>query len=51
MSTMVFMGNVLEIKLRVGFLIEPPLKSSPNDNYLLSFKRGAINLLKSTHKP
>ena len=36
--------------IRVGYLIEPPLKSCPSDKILLSFQRGAIYLLKSAHK-
>jgi hypothetical protein len=44
----VLRGNNLEIKLGVGFLIKPPLKSSSNHKMLSSFKRGAIYLLKST---
>ena len=31
-------------------MIEPPPKSPPNDKVLASFMRGAIYLLKSTHK-
>ena len=51
MSIVVLRGNNLEIKLGlVNFLIESPLKSSPNDKMLLSFKRGAIYLLKATYK-
>ena len=41
-------GSNLEIKL--GLVIEPPLKSSLNDKMSSSFKRGAMYLLKSTHK-
>ena len=42
MSIMLLGGNILEINPGVGFLIEPPLKSSPNDKMLPSIKRGAI---------
>ena len=34
----------------VGFFINPPLKSSPIDKMSPLFKRGAVYLLKSTHK-
>jgi hypothetical protein len=40
MSIGVVMGNSLEIKSGLVFFIEPPLKVSPNDNMLPSFKRG-----------
>jgi hypothetical protein len=34
-------GNNLDIKIRVSFSIEPPIKSSPNDkNVTLIEKRG-----------
>ena len=49
MLLVVLRDNNLEIKLGLVFLIEPPLKSSLNDQMLPSFKRGAIYLLKSTH--
>ena len=31
-------GNIVKVKLGVGVLIEPPLKSSPKDKMLTSFK-------------
>jgi hypothetical protein len=37
-------GNNLDIKIRVSFSIEPPIKSSPNDKMSSSFKGGAIYL-------
>ena len=40
--------NNLGIKL--GFLIKPPLKLSPNDKMLSLFKNDSIYVLKSTHK-
>ena len=40
MSIVVLRDNTLDIKLRLVFLIELPLKSSPNDKILPSFKRG-----------
>lgn len=46
---MVLRGGGLEIKLGFGFLIESPLKLAPNDKTLLSYKRGAIYLLNSSH--
>jgi hypothetical protein len=44
-------GDNLGSYMGVGFLIEPPLKSSPNDKMLPLFKRRAIYLLKLAHKP
>ena len=40
-------GQRFRNEIGVGFLIEPELKSSPNDETLPSFKGGAIHLLKS----
>jgi hypothetical protein len=44
MLIMVSRGNSLELKLGFGFLIEPPLKSSPIDqkNVIVIQKRGNI---------
>ena len=42
-------GQHFKNQIEVGFPIEPPLKSSPNDKMLSSFNRGAIYLLKSNH--
>ena len=50
MSIVVWRGSSLEIKIGVGFMMKPPLKSSPNDKMLPSFKRGTTYLLKPTHK-
>jgi hypothetical protein len=42
MSVVVLRGSSLEIiNLRIGFLIEPPLQSSPNDVMELVFRREA----------
>ena len=43
-------GQYFRNEIGVGFLIEPPLKSSPNNKMLLLSKRGAIYLLKSAQK-
>ena len=56
MSIVVFRASNLQPKSGFFFwfflinFIEPPLKSSPHDKMLPSFKRGAIYLPKSVHK-
>ena len=50
MSIVVLKGQKFKTSIGVGILIKPPLKSSPNDKMLPSFKRWAIYLLKPTHK-
>ena len=40
-------GNKLYIKLGLIFFIKSPLKSSPSEELLPLYKRGAIHLLKS----
>ena len=41
MSIVVLRNSILEIGFGLVFFIKPPLKSSPIDKMLPSFKRGA----------
>ena len=43
-------GQQFKTNIGVGFLIEFPLKSTPNDKDVILIQKRAIYLLMSTHK-